>query len=98
MPKVKSKDEAVKQVTKAAELLKKSLREKYGGDYHDKLIGKGELKKVLGSSGERFKDVVMLCCKKFNITKFSDIDGELEIQVIDVKKPLFKVRDLRRHE
>jgi len=98
MPKVKNKDEAVKQVTKAAELLKKSLREKYGEDYDEKIIGKGELKRVLGQSGERFKDVVMLCCKKFNIYKFSDVDGELEIHVIDVKKPLFKVRDLRRHE
>jgi len=96
MPKIKSKEEAIKQVSRAAAVLKEALREKYGDDYDGRQIGRGDLKDVLGKYGDRFKDVVIGCVKKFGIRRFLDPEGEIMITVLDEKKPLFQVRKVKR--
>jgi len=94
VPKIKSKEEAIKQVSRCAAVLKKALIEKYGDDYDGRQIGRGDLKDVLGKHGDRFKDVVMGCVKKFGIKKFLDPEAEIMIIVLDEKKPLFQVRKI----
>ncbi|MCL7402043.1 MAG: hypothetical protein LZ168_04570 [Thaumarchaeota archaeon] len=95
MPKLKSKNVAVKQVTKIATILKESLDSKLG-EWSEAVIGKGELKDVLGRHGERLKDVFTLALKKFNVSHFLDSEGEVEVIVEDYDKPLLKIKRLKK--
>ena len=94
MPKIRSKEEAIRQVSRCAAILKKALVEKYGEDFDGRQIGRGDLKAILGKHGVRFKDVVMGCVKKFGIRRFIDPEAEIMVIVLDEKKPLFQVKKI----
>ncbi|GEM_PF-2367305 len=95
MPKLKSKNAAVKQVTKIATILKENLDSKLG-EWNEAVVGKGELRDVLGRHGERLKDVFTLALKKFNVSHFLDAEGEIEVKVEDYDKPLLKIKRLKK--
>lgn len=95
MPKLKNKNAAVKQVTKIATILKENLDSKLG-EWNETVVGKGELRDVLGRHGERLKDVFTLALKKFNVNHFLDSEGEIEVTVEDYDKPLLKIKRLKK--
>ncbi|MEM1583134.1 MAG: hypothetical protein QXF28_00430 [Nitrososphaerota archaeon] len=94
MPKLKNKNVAVRQVTRIATILRENLDSKLG-EWNEAVIGRGELKDVLGKYGERLKDVFTLSLKKFNVNHFLDSDGEIEVIVEDFNKPVLKIRRLK---
>jgi len=99
MPKLKSKEEAVRQVTRMATILKRALDEKLTpeiGKWTSTQVGKGNLNDILGKHGKRFKDVVQSAINNFGIRRFTDADGEIEVIVIDPKKPVLNVRRLKK--
>ncbi|MCS7126541.1 MAG: hypothetical protein NZ929_06515 [Aigarchaeota archaeon] len=95
MPKLKNKVAAVKQITKTAIILKECLDNKLG-EWNEAVIGRGELREVLGRHGDRLKDVFTLALKKFNVKHFLDPEGEVEIIVEDYDKPLLRIKRLRK--
>lgn len=95
MPKLKNKSVAVTQITKIASILKDSLDGKLG-EWDEAVIGRGELRDVLGRHGDRLKDVFTLALKKFRINHFLDPEGEVEVIVEDIDKPLLRIKRLKK--
>lgn len=94
MPKLRSKCAAVRQVTRIAMILKENLDEKLG-EWREAVVGRGELRDVLGRHGDRLKDVFTLALRKFNVRHFLDPEGEIEVVVEDPDKPILRVRRLK---
>jgi len=94
MPKLKNKNEAIRQVLIAAGILKKKMKE-LGKDINEIIIGKGETSHLLGSKdGKGLKPVFVQAVKQFGIRRFTDPDLEYVFEVIDEDKPLLRVRRL----
>lgn len=94
MPKIESKEEAIRQVTHLAIMLRKLLDEKLG-DWKETTVGRGEIEALMKKKGERAKDVISTALKKFGVKKFSDPEGEVLFIIEDYKKPVLRARKVR---
>lgn len=94
MPKLRRREEALRQVLIAAEIMKRRLKNKLG-DFTETIVGKGESADVLGSrDGKGLKPVFLQAVKHFSINRFTDMDCEYVFEILDPKKPLIKVKKL----
>ncbi|MEM2485447.1 MAG: hypothetical protein QXT82_11525 [Candidatus Caldarchaeum sp.] len=91
MAKLFYKQGAIKQCSLAARALGAALDKLPSGN--ETVVGRGEINRLLGKSeGRRLKDVLITAVKRYHITRFADDTGSIIVEVLDVKKPLLRVR------
>ena len=95
MPKMKSKSEAIRQMLYAATIIATSLEGKgVFKNVSETVVGRGELRHILDKDrdGKGLLSLASMAAKKFDVRRIRTLDGRYEVEVIDVEKPLLKVR------
>lgn len=98
-PKMKDKSEAIRQMLYAATIISQSLEKKgIFKNVDETVVGRGELRHILDRDrdGKGLLSLASMAAKRFDIKRIKTIDGKYEVEVIDVEKPLLKVRKVRR--
>jgi len=96
-PKMKDKEEAIRQMLYAASIIVRSLEAKgVFKNTNETTIGRGELRHTLDKDrdGKGLLSLMSMAAKKFQIKRITTVDERYEIIVLDVNKPLLKVRKL----
>ena len=94
---MKDKEEAIRQMLYAASIITKNLEAKgVFKNTNETVIGRGELRHTLDKDrdGKGLLSLMSMAAKKFQIRRITTIDERYEITVLDINKPLLKVRKL----
>ena len=99
MPKMKDKGEAIRQMLYAATIIAHSLEKKgVFKNVDETVVGRGELRHILDKDrdGKGLLSLASMAAKRFDVRRVKTIDGKYLVEVIDVDKPLLKIRRLRK--
>jgi hypothetical protein len=99
MPKMKDKGEAIRQMLYAATIISHALEKKgVFKNVDETVVGRGELRHILDKDrdGKGLLSLASMAAKRFDVRRVKTIDGKYLVEVIDVDKPLLKIRRLRK--
>jgi urease gamma subunit len=99
MPKMKDKGEAIRQMLYAATIIAYSLEKKgVFKNVDETVVGRGELRHILDKDrdGKGLLSLASMAAKRFDVRRVKTIDGKYLVEVIDVEKPLLKIRRLKK--